>query len=310
MNGSYSSSATEFLLLGLSEDPKIKIVLFIVFLPIYMVTVIGNVILVTACIIDPKLHTPMYFFLSNLSFVDIFYSSAILPNMLVQLLVKRKISFIACGIQMFTYLLLGSTECVLLAVMSYDRYVAITFPLNYANIMRKSVCTFMVVFSWLNGSLMSFLGTMGALKLPLCGHYVIDHFFCESTAFAKIACGDTYVSEMINFIGGVIVLLIPVFFILFTYIRIIITIIRIPSSTGRHKAFSTCASHLIVVTIFFSTTISMYMKPVSEKTVNEDKVISVFYTVMPSMLNPLIYSLRNKDVKVALKKLMRWNGSH
>ncbi|XP_078504458.1 olfactory receptor 2D3-like [Lissotriton helveticus] len=310
MNGSYPSSVTEFLLLGLTEDSKIKSLLFMLFLPIYLVTVMGNVLLVAACIKDPRLHTPMYFFLGNLSFIDIFYSSAILPNMLVQLLVSIKISFVACGTQMFSYLLLASTECVLLAVMSYDRYIAITFPLNYVNIMSKNVCTTLVICSWLNGSLMAFLGAMSALRLPLCGHNIIDHFFCESTALAKIACGNTFISETVNFIGGVIVLLIPVFFILFTYLRIIITILGIRSSGGRRKAFSTCASHLVVVTIFYSTAISMYMKPVSKSTTNQDKVISVFYTVMPSMLNPIIYSLRNKDVKMALKKVMMCHDPH
>ncbi|XP_078504456.1 olfactory receptor 2D2-like [Lissotriton helveticus] len=296
MNG---SSVTSFLLLGLSENPTIQISLFVLFFSIYLVTVIGNIILVTVCIYDPKLHTPMYFFLCNLSFIDICYSSVIVPNMLVQLLVGGKISFSECATQMYTYLLLGCAECVLLAVMSYDRYVAISFPLHYTTIMRRSVCITMVVCCWINGNLMAFMGVFAILRLPFCGHNVVDHFFCESTALVRIACGNTFVAEMVIFVGGIIVLLIPSIYILFTYICIIKTIMAIRSSEGRLRTFSTCGSHLVVVIIFYSTAISMYFKP---KSANQDKMISVFYTMTPPMLNPMIYSLRNKDVKMVLQK--------
>ncbi|XP_078504457.1 olfactory receptor 2D2-like [Lissotriton helveticus] len=293
------SSVTSFLLLGLSENPTIQIILFVLFFFIYLVTVIGNIILITACIYDPKLHTPMYFFLCNLSFIDICYSSVIAPNLLVQLLVGRKISVSECATQMYTYLLFACAECVLLAVMSYDRYVAISFPLRYTTIMRRSVCITMVVCCWINGNLMAFMGVFATLRLPYCGHNVINHFFCESTALVKIACGNTFVAETVIFIGGIIVLLFPSIFILFTYVSIINTIMAIRSSEGRLRTFSTCGSHLVVVIIFYGTAISIYLTP---KSVNQNKMFSVFYTMTPPMLNPMIYSLRNKDVMRVLQK--------
>ncbi|XP_069092585.1 olfactory receptor 2D3-like [Pleurodeles waltl] len=304
------SLLTEFLLLGLSEDPDVKIALFVFFLVMYLVTASGNIILVTACVYDPRLHTPMYFFLVNLSLLDICYSSVTVPNMLSQLLTKRTISFTSCAAQMYTYLLLGCSECVLLAVMAYDRYVAIVFPLRYTVIMKKSVCVTLAVFCWTSGSAMSFLDTFFTLQLPLCGSYVINHFFCEATTLIKMACVDTFSTEMVIFSVGIFVLLFPSLFTLLSYVRIIVTIVGIRSSAGRKKAFSTCASHLIVVTIFYGTAIFMYMKPVSKNSSNQDKMVSVFYTVTPPMLNPLIYSLRNKDVKIALNKVIQGQICH
>ncbi|XP_078506276.1 olfactory receptor 2D3-like [Lissotriton helveticus] len=276
----------------------------------YLVTAAGNIILVTACVCDARLHTPMYFFLVNLSFLDICYSSVTVPNMLVQLLTTRTISFTGCAAQMYTYLLLGCTECLLLAVMAYDRYVAILFPLRYTVIMSSSVCITLASCCWISGSVMSLLDTIFTLQLPLCGSYVINHFFCEATTLIKMACVDTFATEMVIFSVGIFVLLLPSFFTMLSYVRIIVTILRIPSSAGRQKAFSTCASHLIVVTIFYGTAIFMYMKPVSKDSSNQDKMISVFYTVTPPMLNPMIYSLRNKDVKMSLKKLAQGHICH
>ncbi|XP_069092572.1 olfactory receptor 2D2-like [Pleurodeles waltl] len=296
MNG---SSLTSFLLLGLSDNPTIQIFLFVLFFRIYLVTFIGNMILITACIYDPKLHTPMYFFLCNLSFIDVCYSSVIVPNMLVQLIVGGKISFLECATQMYAYLLFACAECVLLAVMSYDHYIAISFPLHYTVIMRRYVCITMVVCCWLNGNLMAFMGVFTIMRLPFCGHNIIDNFFCESTTLVKMVCADTSVPEMVIFVGGLIELVIPSLFILVTYICIIHVILAIRSSESRSKTFSTCASHLVVVIIFYSNGISMYLKP---KSANQDKIISVFYTITPPMLNPMIYSLRNKDVQIVLQK--------
>ncbi|XP_078504471.1 olfactory receptor 2D2-like [Lissotriton helveticus] len=304
-----NSSVTEFLLLGLSEDPNMQGVLFVLFLVIYVVTVMGNLFLITVCIRDPRLHTPMYFFLANLSFIDICYSSVIVPNLLNQLIVSKNMSFSRCAAQMYTYLLLGCTESMVLAIMAYDRYIAISFPLRYTSIINKFVCVVLMGVCWFSGSVMALLTMVFPLQLPLCGNNVIDHFFCEVMTFLKMACGDTFIAQMMFFVVGTFVLLTPSLFILISYIRIVITIMGLHSSEGRYKAFSTCASHLIVVTMVYGTAIFMHMKPVSKNFDNQEKMLSVFYTVMPSMMNPMIYSLRNKDVKMALYRVL-WKNIH
>ncbi|XP_069461084.1 olfactory receptor 2D3-like [Ambystoma mexicanum] len=304
------SAGTEFLLLGLSEDPHVKIVLFVLFIFTYLLTIIGNGFLVTACVNEPRLHTPMYFFLGNLSFLDICFSTVFAPGLLAQQLSWRRISFPGCAAQMYISLLLGITECVLLAVMAYDRYVAILFPLRYSVIMSRSCCVTMAVCCWVSGIVMALMDTVFTLRLPLCGHRIVNHFFCEATALLKMACRDTFVTEMVVFVAGIFALLIPSILTVVSYARIITTILGIISSEGRHKAFSTCASHLIVVTIFYGTAIFMYMKPTSADSANQDKIISLFYTVTPPLLNPMIYSLRNKEVKIALLKVAQRNRFH
>ncbi|XP_078504478.1 olfactory receptor 2D3-like [Lissotriton helveticus] len=300
------SSVTEFVLLGLTADHNSQTAFFVLFLIMYILTLIGNIILIVACISEPKLHTPMYFFLVNLSFLDIFYSSAIVPNMLVQFFLVRKIlSFSRCATQMYFVFLLGITEGVLLAVMAYDRYVAISIPLRYTIIMSKSVCIKLLVFSWVSGSVGGLLDTVFPLTLSFCGHNVIDHFFCEGTAIVKLSCVDTFITEMVMLSVGTYDLLIPSLLILISYVCIIIAILKIRSSGGRYKAFSTCASHLIVVTMFYGTAIYMFMIPKSKRSADLDKIISVFYTVTPPMLNPIIYSLRNSDVKMGLLQAAR-----
>ncbi|XP_078504481.1 olfactory receptor 5AR1-like [Lissotriton helveticus] len=300
------SSITEFVLLGLTADPNLQTAFFVLFLVMYTITLIGNTMLITACITEPKLHTPMYFFLVNLSFLDVCYSSAIAPNMLVQFfLVRKTMSFSSCAAQMYFYLFLGITEGVLLAVMAYDRYVAISLPLRYNVIMSKSVCIKLLVFCWFSGCVGGLLDTVFPLTLSFCGNNVIDHFFCEGTAILKLSCVDTFITEMVMLSVGTYDLLIPSLLILISYICIINAILKIRSSGGRYKAFSTCASHLIVVTMYYSTCIYMYMKPTSKKSANLDKIVSVFYTVTPPMLNPIIYSLRNNDVKMALLQVTR-----
>ncbi|XP_069461196.1 olfactory receptor 2D3-like [Ambystoma mexicanum] len=296
------SSVTEFVFLGLSEDPHVKIVLFVLFLVTYLLTIIGNGILVTACVAEPRLHTPMYFFLGNLSFLDICFSSVSVPYMLAQLLSTRRISFSGCIAQMYTSLLLGITECVLLAAMAYDRYTAILFPLHYKVIMSRSRCVTMAACCWISGSVIALVATVFTLKLVFCGPNMINHFFCEATILLKMACGDRFITEMAIFSCAVFALVIPSSFTLVSYVRIIATIMKIRSSEGRYKAFSTCASHLMVVTIFYGTAIFMYMKPKSIDSANQEKIFSIFYTVTPAMVNPMIYSLRNKDVKNVLVK--------
>ncbi|XP_078504469.1 olfactory receptor 2D3-like [Lissotriton helveticus] len=298
------SLVTEFFLLGLSENHTTQIILFVLFLHIYIATVLGNAFLITVCVCEPRLHTPMYFFLANLSFIDICYSLAVVPNLLNQLIASRRMSFSGCAAQMYTCLFLGGTECVLLAVMAYDRYVAILFPLRYTTIINKSSCNILAGSCWACGCLVALLDTVFTLQLPLCGNNVVDHFFCEVTTFIKMACADAFIAKMLIFYVGIFVLLMPCILTFLSYIHIIFTIFGIHSSEGRYKAFSTCASHLIVVIVFYGTAIFTYMKPVSKDSASLEKMVSVFYTVTPPMMNPIIYSMRNKDVKMALKKVL------
>ncbi|XP_029430364.1 olfactory receptor 2G3-like [Rhinatrema bivittatum] len=299
------TSVTEFILLGLSTQLKTQTALFGVFLICYLITLLGNFLIVLLSKVDPRLDTPMYFFLSNLSFLDICYTSSIIPKMLVNFLAKRKsISFPGCAAQMFIHLALGGTECYLLMVMAYDRYVAICSPLHYTNIMNKSVCIQLATGSWLGGILNSMVHTVLALQLPYCGPNVINHFFCEVPAVIELACKDISTNKTVIFMCAIVVVMIPFFLILITYIRILSAILKIRSAEGRKKAFSTCASHLIVVTLFYGTIIFMYMRPGSSTHSDQDKMSTLFYSVVTPMLNPIIYSLRNKDVKEALIKLM------
>ncbi|XP_078504459.1 olfactory receptor 2D2-like [Lissotriton helveticus] len=304
MNG---TSVTEFLLLGLSVNPKVQIILFVIFLVVYIITLSGNIILITACVCDPCLHTAMYFFLTNLSFIDLFYSSTLVPKMLVQLIGRNRIQYSACAAQMYIFMVLACTECLLLAVMAYDRFVAISLALRYNLIMSKPVCITLATCCWVSGSLLAVLDTFFTLQVSFCDNNIIDHFFCEPSALVKIACTDSFIAEMVIFFVGGVVLLVPIFICLFSYISIIITIVGIRSAEGRYKAFSTCISHMIVITLTGGPALFMYMKPVSKKQDNQEKMVSLFYTVIPPALNPIIYSLRNRDVKKALQKLTLTN---
>uniref|UniRef100_A0A8D0H645 G-protein coupled receptors family 1 profile domain-containing protein n=1 Tax=Sphenodon punctatus TaxID=8508 RepID=A0A8D0H645_SPHPU len=250
----------------------------------------------------------MYFFLSNLSFLDICYASSIVPRMLVSLATGYKIiSYSGCKVQMFIALTCGINECILLAVMAYDRYVAVCLPLRYTVVMSWRVCVTLVVFSWLISFSLSVVPVFG-LPMPFCGPNEIDHFFCEVPAVIQLACADTSYNETVMFSGDIFTLLVPFFFIVATYGRIISAVLRIRSAQGKRKAFSTCASHLMAVALFYGTAIFMYMQPQSSHSPKQDKMASVFYTVVTPMLNPLIYSLRNKDVKGALHKVITEGG--
>ncbi|MBZ3875318.1 Olfactory receptor 2D3 [Sciurus carolinensis] len=297
---------TEFILLGLSSDQQTQILLFVVFLLIYLLTVLGNLLIILLIHIDSRLHTPMYFFLKNLSLTDLCFSTTIVPKMLSHFLVTRKtISFTGCSTQMFFFLVMGCTESSLLAVMSYDRYVAVCKPLHYSTIMTQRVCVLLVIGSWVSGVFVSLVDTTFTLCLPYQGPNMINHYFCEPPALLKLASEETYKAEMVIFAMGVVILLGPASLILFSYCNIISTVIQIQSGEGRLKVFSTCGSHSIVVIFFYGSTIFTYMQPNSKKMNEGDKVISVFYSVITSMMNPFIYSLRNKDVKEALKKVLR-----
>nr|XP_027798815.2 olfactory receptor 13C4-like [Marmota flaviventris] len=302
---------SEFLLLGLSGYPKTELIYFALILVMYLVILSGNGVLITASIFDSHLHTPMYFFLGNLSFLDICYTSSSVPSTLVSLITKkRNISFSGCAVQMFFGFAMGSTECLLLGMMAFDHYVAICNPLRYPIIMSKGVCALMASVSWLFGGINSAVQTSLAIRLPFCGKNIINHFTCEILAVLKLACADISLNIITMSISNMAFLVLPLLVIFFSYMFILYTILRMNSATGRHKAFSTCSAHLTVVVIFYGTIFFMYAKPKSqdltgeEKLQTSDKLISLFYGVVTPMLNPIIYSLRNKDVKAAVKHML------
>jgi olfactory receptor len=298
------TSVTEFVFLGLSQDLQTQVLLFFLFLAIYLLTVLGNLLIIVLIHIDSILHTPMYFFLRNLSFADLCFSTTTVPQELAHFLVKRKtISFAGCATQIMVLLLVGGTECALLAVMSYDRYVAVCKPLHYSTIMTHSLCVQLAMWSWASGAFVSLVDTMFTLHLPYQGNNIINHFFCEPPALLKLASADTYNTEMAIFAMGVVILLVPVSLVLVSYWNIISTVTQMQSGEGRLKVFSTCGSHLLVVVLFYGSAILAYMRPNSKIMNERDKMISVFYSAVTPMLNPIIYSLRNKDVKGALRRL-------
>ncbi|XP_020851211.1 LOW QUALITY PROTEIN: olfactory receptor 13C2-like [Phascolarctos cinereus] len=304
MDGANQTLVQEFFLLGLSKHHNVEIALFVLCLGIYLIILLGNSSLIMLSILDSNLHTPMYFFLSNLSFMDIFGTSSFGPFMLVNFLsVRKTISFPGCAIQMYLTLALGTTESVLLAMMAYDRYVAICNPLRYTIIMNMRVCVQLAALSWIVGSVNSLLQTVLALRVSFCGNNIIDHFFCEILAVLKLACVDISLNPFVMMVALALVTLTPVLLILISYIFILATILRLNSAEGRKKAFSTCSAHLTVVIIFFGTILFMYSKP-KAKDPDSDKLIALFYGAVTSMLNPIIYSLRNKEVKAAVKKVM------
>ncbi|XP_053424833.1 olfactory receptor 13C7-like [Nycticebus coucang] len=306
-----TSPVMGFILLGLSAHPKLEKIFFVLILSMYLVILLGNGVLILVTILDSRLHTPMYFFLGNLSFLDICYTSSSVPLILDSFLTPRKIiSFSACAVQMFLSFAMGATECVLLSMMAFDRYVAICNPLRYPVVMSKPAYVSMAASSWAAGITNSVVQTSQAMQLPFCGDNVINHFTCEILAVLKLACADISVNVISMGVSNVIFLGAPVLFISFSYVFIIATILRIPSAEGRKKAFSTCSAHLTVVVVFYGTILFMYGRPKSKDPLGADKqdlvdkLISLFYGVVTPMLNPIIYSLRNKDVKAAVRNLV------
>ncbi|KAL4678728.1 hypothetical protein H8957_007839 [Semnopithecus entellus] len=294
----------EFVFLGLSQDPETQVLLFFIFLIIYLLTVLGNLLIIVLIHIDSRLHTPMYFFLRNLSFAGLCFSTATVPQVLIHLLVKRKtIPFAGCSTQIVVLLLVGGTECALLAVMSCDWYVAVCKPLHYSTIMTHWVCVQLAIGSWASGVFVSLVDTTFTLSLPYRGSNIINYFFCEPPALLKLASADTYSTEIAVFAMDVVILLAPGSPILVSYWNIISTVIQMQSREGRLKIFSTCASHVIVVVLFYGSAIFAYMRPNSKIMNERDKMISVFYSAVTPMLNPIIYSLRNKGVKGALRRI-------
>ncbi|KAM7163301.1 olfactory receptor 5AR1-like [Macrochelys suwanniensis] len=298
------SEATEFILLGLNDHPELQVPLFVVFLLIYGITLVGNGGMILLITIDPRLHTPMYFFLRNLSFCDLCYSSLISPKMLMNFLAKRKsISYTACAVQMSLSIAFTDVECLLLAVMAYDRYVAICNPLLYTVTMSRKLCKQLVAGTYAVGVVDSMINTCFTFRLSFCSSN-INHFFCDIPPLLALSCSDTHINEFVMFAFACCIILSSFVTVLLSYVYIISTILQIRSAEGRHKAFSTCSFHLITVALYFGTLLFMYLRPTSSYSMDTDKVTSVFYTLVIPMLNPLIYSLRNTEVKDALRKEM------
>ncbi|KAK1335758.1 hypothetical protein QTO34_003553 [Cnephaeus nilssonii] len=300
------TTVTEFILLGLSDVPELRVFLSLLFLLIYGVTVLGNLGMIALIQVSSGLHTPMYFFLSHLSFVDLCYSTIIVPKMLFNMLNKDKtISFLGCMVQFYLFCVYGITEVFLLAVMAYDRFVAICNPLLYMVTMSQNLCMELVSCCYLGGTVCSLIHLCLALEIPSFRSNVINHFFCDLPPLLSLACTDVFMNELLLYIVATFNEIITIVIILTSYLFILITILRMHSAEGRHKAFSTCASHLTAIYVLQGTLLFSYCRPNSGNSVDTDKVASVFYTVVIPMLNPLIYSLRNKDVKEALKKVLR-----
>nr|XP_036868303.1 olfactory receptor-like protein OLF3 [Manis javanica] len=295
----------EFILLGLSRDWDTQVCLFVLFLVMYLATVLGNFLIVLLIRLDSRLHTPMYFFLSNLALVDVSYATSIVPQMLVYLLAEHKaVSFVNCAAQLFFSLGLGGIEFVLLAMMAYDRYVAVCDPLRYSVMMHGGLCARLVTVSLVSGSVNALMQTAITFQLPMCMNKYIDHISCELLAVVRLACVDTSSNEVAIMVSSIILLMTPFCLVLLSYIQIISTILKIQSTEGRRKAFHTCASHLTVVALCYGMAIFTYTQPRSSPAVLQETLISLFYAILTPMLNPMIYSLRSKEMKGAWKKLL------
>ncbi|KAM9147508.1 olfactory receptor 5AR1-like [Pangshura tecta] len=297
------SEVTEFILSGLTDRPELQVPLFGVFLLIYGITLVGNGGMILLIMIDPQLHTPMYFFLSNLFFCDLCYSSTISPKMLLNLLAERKsISYSACIVQMYLSDAFTDVECLLLAVMAYDRYMAICNPLHYTVTMSRQLCKQLVAGVYTGGLVDSMINTFFTFRLSFCSSNIINHFFCDIPPLLVLSCYDTHINEIMMFAFTSCIIVSSLVTVLLSYVYIASTILEIRSTEGRRKAFSTCTFHLTAVVLLFGTLLFMYLRPTSSYSMDTDKVASSFYTLVIPMLNPLIYSLRNTEVKDALRR--------
>uniref|UniRef100_A0A8C7E5P9 Olfactory receptor n=1 Tax=Naja naja TaxID=35670 RepID=A0A8C7E5P9_NAJNA len=299
-----NQTITKFLLLGFGDFGDLQFLLFLLLLMVYIMTMVGNILIIILIVSDYQLHTPMYFFLCNLSCLETCYSSNILPITLINLLYEGPIaiSVIGCMIQYYFFGFLAASECYLLAAMSYDRYVAICNPLLYKAIMNGRVCLKLMVGSWISGSLAINITMYLMYQLKFCGPIEINHFFCDFNPILNLACNNTHVIEILTALLAAACSLPPFLLTLASYVHIISTIVRIPSTNGRKKAFSTCSSHLVVVSIFYSTLMIVYILPKTDSLKRINKFVSIFYTILPPLFNPLIYSLRNREVIEALRK--------
>ncbi|XP_054826048.1 olfactory receptor 1052-like [Eublepharis macularius] len=301
-----TTRVTEFILQGFTENAEVQISLFVIFLIFYLFTLVGNLGIVVLIRSSPQLHTPMYFFLRHFSFMDACITSTIAPKMLLNFVMKSKvISYSGCIVQFFMFCTFTDVEAFILVVMAYDRYVAICKPLSYSVIMSKPLCILLLSGAYVGGIVSSLIHTCASLRLSYCGKNYVNHFFCDLAALIALACSDTSLNEVLLFTFGTLVEGFNILTIFTSYAFIIMTIVRMHSTEGRLKAFSTCASHLTTFALFHGTILFMYFRPSSKFSMDTDKRVSVFYTLIIPMLNPLIYSLRNKEVKDALRKIMQ-----
>ncbi|MEE6511737.1 hypothetical protein FKM82_018471 [Ascaphus truei] len=299
------SKTSAFLLLGLTDDPNLQLVLFYVFLILYLITLIGNCGIFLIIHLSPHLHTPMYFFLSHLSFIDMCYASSVVPNTMVNFLKCDKyISHFGCASQLFIFSSFGSTECLLFGVMAYDRYVAICTPLHYGTIMTKQVCIRLIAASYLAAVIQAAIQTGCTFSLSFCGSNIIDHFLCDVIPLMRLSCSNTFINEIVITVCAAVIGGGSLLIILTSYTYIVLTVVKIPTPQGKKRAFSTCASHLTCITVFYSTVFFNYLHPSASSSFGPKMVASVFYTVVIPTVNPLIYSLRNKEVKFTLLRFI------
>ncbi|XP_043320271.1 olfactory receptor 2L8-like [Cervus elaphus] len=302
----YNQTSTDFILLGLFPPSRFGMILFILIVLIFLIALFGNFFMILLIFLDTHLHTPMYFLLSQLSFIDLNYISTIVPKMACNFLLGNKsISFIGCGMQSFFFMTLAGTEALLLTSMAYDRYVAICFPLHYSIRISRRVCVLMIIGSWMTGSINSCAHTIYAFQIPYCKSRAINHFFCDVPAMLTLACIDTWVYEYTVFVSAIFFLLLPFIGITCSYGRVLFAVYHMQSAEGRKKAYSTCSTHLTVVTFYYMPFAYTYLRPRSLRTPTEDKILAVFYTILTPVLNPIIYSLRNKEVMGALRRLTK-----
>ncbi|XP_037360542.1 olfactory receptor 7A10-like [Talpa occidentalis] len=295
---------TAFTLLGLSEEASLQPLLFWAFLAMYLVTVTGNLLIILAIVTDPRLHTPMYLFLSNLSFADICFTSTTVPKMLLNIQTQNKaITYAGCLSQVFFFLLFGGLDNFLLTAMAYDRFVAICHPLHYMVIMNPQFCGLLLLASYVLSLLHSLLQTLMVLRLSFCSQLQIPHFFCDLDQVIQLACSDTFLNELVIYLAAGVLGAIPLSGVLFSYSKIVSSVLKISSGSGRYKAFSTCGSHLSVVSLFYGTALGVYLSSAATQDSRDSAIASVMYMVVTPMLNPFIYSLRNKDIKQALVRL-------
>ncbi|KAM3922937.1 olfactory receptor 10AG1-like [Leptodactylus fuscus] len=305
MDKGNQTTVIEFIFVGFSDVVQLQYFLFVIFLCIFKVSLLAHMFIIILYRCSPNLHTPMYFFLANFSILEICYLSTIVPKMLIDLLLQQKtISYYGCAIQMYCFLVLGSTECYMLATMAYDRYNAICHPLLYNNIMSRVVCIRLVIGSWLIGTTVAILQTTFVFLLPFCGSNRINHFYCDIPPLMNLACSNTRFNEIATFIIASFLIVGSFLLTIISYANIIWTIVKNHPASNRKKAFSTCTSHLIVVTMFYGSGTIMYLRPKSRYGMDDGKFLSLMYTIIAPMLNPFIYSLRNNDVKCAVRKIV------
>ncbi|KAM9121353.1 olfactory receptor 13A1-like [Pangshura tecta] len=296
---------TDFIMQGLFDHPQHQRLIFGLFLCLYMTAIVGNSLIIGAIAIHPPLHTPMYFFIANLALVDILCTSSVLPKMLKNLLQEKKtVSFDGCMAQLFAFTLSSGTELVLLTAMSYDRYVAICHPLRYVNLMSKDIGISLAAGVWAVGTINSLVHTLLMLRLDFCGPNLIQHFFCEIPPVLALSCSSTYLNEIMIFMADIFLAMVNFLLTTVSYSFIIIAIFKIQSSKGKQRAFSTCSSHLLVVSLYYSTIIYTYIRPTSSYSLDKDKMVAIMYTLVSPTLNPVIYSLRNNEIKVAIRKIL------